>query len=311
MKDRMAAATGPTQAAERGVCGMTAFGSAAAERDGLRITVEIKGFNNRVLDVRLRLPSEVSSCEAELRRRLQGRLARGRVEASATLTQAAGPEARLEIRDAVAARYVEAAKRLARRHRMKAALQPAALLALPGVVQLGAEEGVDRALAEALLFGAFAEALDGFEAGRRAEGTRLGADLSERLDAIERDMTAIGADAAQEPGRLAERLRQRLQPLLADTSIDAARLAHEVALLADRIDISEELVRLRGWLEQARGLLAGRELPAGKMLDFVMQEMNREANTIASKSEALPICQAALRVRSAVESIREQVQNLE
>ena len=305
------AATGPRPRAERGVRGMTAFGSGLAERDGLRLAVEIKGFNNRVLDLRLRLPPEVAGCEPELRRRVQERLARGRVEAAATLQADDGGEGRLEIRETIAAQYVEAARRLARRHRVGGTLQAASLLALPGVVQLTGEEVVDRGLAEQLLNRAFGDALDAFEAGRRAEGTRLAADLQTRLDAIARDVEAIGRDAEQEPARVAARLRERLAPLLQDTPVDPARLAQEVALLADRVDISEELVRLRGYIDQARGLLEGVESPAGKMLDFVMQEMNREANTIASKAEALSICQAALRVRSAVETIREQVQNLE
>lgn len=311
MTERRARAIGTSTAAERGVRGMTAFGSGLAERDGLRLTVEIKGFNNRVLDVRLRLPPEVASSEPELRRLLQERLVRGRVEATATLLAAGDGEGRLEIRDAIAAQYVEAARRLARRHRLGPALPAAALLSLPGVVQMTGEEAADPALATGLLRTAFAAALEAFDAGRRAEGTRLSADLRARLDAMERDVAVIASDTAREPDRLAARLRERLAPLLQDAAIDPARLAQEVALLADKVDISEELVRLGGYLEQARGLLEGRESPAGKMLDFVMQEMNRESNTIASKAEALPICQAALRLRSAVETIREQAQNLE
>jgi uncharacterized protein (TIGR00255 family) len=311
MTERRARAIGTSTAAERGVRGMTAFGSGLAERYGLRLTVEIKGFNNRVLDVRLRLPPEVASSEPELRRLLQERLVRGRVEATATLLAAGDGEGRLEIRDAVAAQYVEAARRLARRHRLGPAFPAAALLSLPGVVQMTGTLAADPARATELLRTAFAAALEAFDAGRRAEGTRLSADLRARLEAMERDVAVITSDTAREPDRLAARLRERLAPLLQDAAIDPARLAQEVALLADKVDISEELVRLGGYLEQARGLLEGRESPAGKMLDFVMQEMNRESNTIASKAEALPICQAALRVRSAVETIREQVQNLE
>jgi uncharacterized protein (TIGR00255 family) len=311
MTERRARAIGISTAAERGVRGMTAFGSGLAERDGLRLTVEIKGFNNRVLDVRLRLPPEVASSEPELRRLLQERLVRGRVEATATLLAAGDGEGRLEIHDAVAAQYVEAARRLARRHRLGPAFPAAALLSLPGVVQMTGTLAADPARATELLRTAFAAALEAFDAGRRAEGTRLSADLRARLEAMERDVAVITSDTAREPDRLAARLRERLAPLLQDAAIDPARLAQEVALLADKVDISEELVRLGGYLEQARGLLEGRESPAGKMLDFVMQEMNRESNTIASKAEALPICQAALRLRSAVETIREQVQNLE
>lgn len=289
---------------------MTAYGSGSAARDGIRVDVEIKGFNNRFLDLRLKLPSEAASCEAALRTRLQAAVRRGRVEAAAVLqVQNGGP--RVEVQEALAAQYLRSLRTLKKRHRLQGTLPVSALLTLPGVVQVASAGRPDPGVTAALVTEAFEAALRLFEEGRRAEGERLAADLRTRLDAIERDTEAVAAEAARQPEQMAARLRQRLQTLLGDAAIDPGRLAQEVALMADRVDISEELVRLRGYLEQARRLLSGEEGPVGKMLDFVMQEMNREANTVASKGETLPVCQAALRVRSVVEAIREQTQNLE
>jgi uncharacterized protein (TIGR00255 family) len=158
---------------------------------------------------------------------------------------------------------------------------------------------------------AFEQALLAFEAMRQAEGERLLADLESRVGEIEASVALIGGEAGRQPGIYAERLRERVESLSGGLGLDPARLAQEVALLADRVDVTEELVRLRGHLEQVRSILSRPERPVGKSLDFVMQEMNREANTISSKSEALPICREALRIRSLVEAIREQVQNLE
>jgi uncharacterized protein (TIGR00255 family) len=289
---------------------MTAFGSGRASRDGLVVDVEIKGFNNRFLDLRLKLPPEAAACEASLRNRIQGVARRGRVEATAVLQSANGGP-RVEVQEALAAQYLRSVRALKQRHRLSGTLPLASLLTLPGVLQVLSSERPDPEIVATLVEEAFDEALRVFENGRRSEGERLSADLRDRLDAIERDTEAVAAEAARQPGQMAARLKQRLQALLGDASIDPGRLAQEVALMADRVDVSEELVRLRGYLEQARRLLAGEEGPVGKMLDFVMQEMNREANTVASKGETLPICQAALRVRSAVEAIREQTQNLE
>jgi uncharacterized protein (TIGR00255 family) len=213
---------------------------------------------------------------------------------------------RLEVRRPLVQAYLDAARDLRRRHRLKGGLEVDQVLALPGVVQVLSEEGPDSEAAVAATHVAFAQALDAFDAMRSAEGTRLLADLTARVESIEAET------AGREPALAAERLRTRLVALLeGESRLDPSRLAQEVAHLADRVDITEEVVRLRGYVAQAHELLTTPPGPVGKMLDFVMQEMNRESNTIASKSESLPICQAALRVRSTVEAIREQVQNLE
>ena len=295
-----------------GIKGMTGFGGGAAERDGVRFEVEIKGVNNRFLDSRVKLPGEFAGLEAELKQKIQARVARGRVDAVVGITAGRPDGVRLEVRRALVEAYLDAARQLKRKHRLGGAIGVDQVLGFPGVVQVVPEAGLDPATAGATLRHAFDAALDAFDGMRAAEGDRLAADLLARLGEINEETRLMSEEAARQPALQGERLRARLAVILdGDRRIDPARLAQEVALLADRVDITEELVRLRGYLEQARGLLENPPGPVGKTLDFVMQEMNREANTISSKSEALPICQAALRVRSIVEAIREQVQNLE
>jgi len=299
-------------AARGGIKGMTGFGGGAAEHDGVRFEVEIKGVNNRFLDSRVKLPGEFAGFEAELKQKIQGRVARGRVDAVVGITAGRPEGVRLEVRRPLVVAYLDAARDLKREHRLRGALGVDQVLGFPGVVQVVPEAGLDPEKAGATLRQAFAAALDAFEVMRAAEGDRLAADLLTRLGEIDAETRLIGEAAARQPALQGERLRERLAAILGgDQRIDPGRLAQEVALLADRVDITEEVVRLRGYIEQVRGLLQAPPGPVGKTLDFVMQEMNREANTISSKSEALPICQAALRVRSIVEAIREQVQNLE
>jgi uncharacterized protein (TIGR00255 family) len=315
-RDRPAQTRGPASArsgaTRNGIRGMTGFGAGTAEEDGVRFEVEIKGVNNRFLDSRVKLPGEFAGLESELKQKIQTRVARGRVDAVVGITAGRAEGVRLEVRRALVEAYLDAARELKRTHRLKGALGVDQVLGFPGVVQVVPEAGPDPESAGGTLRRAFDAALVAFDDMRAAEGGRLAADLLARLAEIDAETRRIGEEAARQPALQGERLRERLAVILGgDQRIDPARLAQEVALLADRVDITEELVRLGGYLEQARALLEDPPGPVGKTLDFVMQEMNREANTISSKSEALPICQAALRVRSIVEAIREQVQNLE
>jgi uncharacterized protein (TIGR00255 family) len=315
-RERPAGRRGPAgargDAGRNGIRGMTGFGGGAAEEDGVRFEVEIKGVNNRFLDSRVKLPGEFAALEAELKQKIQARVARGRVDAVVGITAGRAEGVRLEVRRALVEAYLDAARDLKRAHRLKGALGVDQVLGFPGVVQVVPEAGPDPESAGATLRRAFDAALDAFDDMRAAEGGRLVTDLLGRLAEVDAETRLMNEEAARQPALQGERLRGRLAAILGgDQRLDAARLAQEVALLADRVDITEELVRLAGYLEQARGLLETPPGPVGKTLDFVMQEMNREANTISSKSEALPICQAALRVRSIVEAIREQVQNLE
>jgi uncharacterized protein (TIGR00255 family) len=291
--------------------GMTGLGHATAERDGVRVEVELKGVNHRYLDPKLRLPPELASQEAALRGRIQKVIARGRVDIAVSLESSRPPVYRVEANRALVAEYLKAAAAFKAEFRLKGTIGIETIAALPGAIAVRAEAGASDGLAAALLTEAFEDALQAFDAMRSGEGLRLVGDLLAHFEAIEEAVRSIEREARGLPEAYAARLRERVAALISQRGLDDVRLAQEVALMADRADVTEELVRLGGYLAQAREMLQHPTGPVGKTLDFVMQEMNREANTISSKAESLPICQEALRIKSEVEKIREQVQNLE
>jgi uncharacterized protein (TIGR00255 family) len=290
---------------------MTGFGRAVAEGDGSRVEVEVKGVNHRFLDVKLRLPPEIGSHEPDLRSRVQGVVGRGRIDVTVTLVSTRAPGYRLEVNRGLIAEYLKEMRALQREFRLKGALGVEALVTLPGALSVRPEEASAGSGALGLVERALDGALEAYDSMRTQEGARLAEALRAHLRSIEEAVEAIEAEARGLPEAYARRLRERVAVLVQERGLDDQRLAQEVALMAGRVDITEELVRLRGHVRQIRDALEGADGRVGKTLDFLMQEMNREANTISSKAESLPICQAALAIKSEVEKIREQVQNLE
>jgi len=291
---------------------MTGFGQGVAERDGVRALVELKGVNHRFLDVKMRLPAELGLLEPALRAKVQEWVSRGRIDITATLVAPRPAGFRLEVNRDLVAAYLGAAASLKKDLRLKGSVGLEALLALPGAISVRAEVPRSDGAEPALVTEALCQALAQYDAMRAAEGGRLADDLKGHLQAIRASARRIEEEAGALPAAYARRVKERLADLLrGEPALDQGRLEQEVALLAGRVDVTEELVRLQGYLEQAEGTLGRPEGPVGKTLDFIMQEMNREANTISSKAEALPICREALRIKAEVEKIREQVQNLE
>jgi uncharacterized protein (TIGR00255 family) len=291
---------------------MTGFGQGTAERDGVRVDVELKGVNHRFLDVKMKLPAEAGLLEPALRAAVQERVSRGRIDVSVAIVSTRPPALRVNVNRELVAGYLEAAAGLKKEFHLKGSVGLDALLGLPGAISIQAERAGTDGAATGLIPEALRQALLRYEAMRTEEGRRLVTDLRSHLAAIGEAARRILAEARGLPEAYARRLKERLALLLqGERSPDESRLAQEVALLAGRVDITEELVRLQGYVEQAGATLDKPGGPVGKTLDFIMQEMNREANTISSKAEALPICQEALRIKAEVEKIREQVQNLE
>jgi uncharacterized protein (TIGR00255 family) len=290
---------------------MTGFGRADAGGEGTRFEVEVRGVNHRFLEIRVRLPQELSPLEPELREAVGRHARRGRVEVWVEQTRVGEPEAHVSINRQVATGYLEAAGELAREFKLSGSLEVQALLALPGTVRVdftrpAAGDQDKRSLIEALQ-----GALGDFEAARVAEGGKLAEDLRARLRTVESEMARVSAAAARSQQETLEKLRARMSTLLEGIGLDPTRLAQEAAYLAGRSDIAEELVRLAAHVGKFHEFLASAEGPVGKSLDFLVQEMHREVNTIASKSETLEISQSALAMKAEVERIREQVQNLE
>lgn len=291
---------------------MTGFGQGTAERDGVRAQVELKGVNHRFLDVKMKLPGEVALLEPRLRAEVQERVTRARIDIVVTIVSSRPAPAQVVINENLVGEYLRSMAALKKEFGLKGTVGLETFLTLPGVVAVQAGAAADDGVAAALLTEALRTALDAYDAMRVSEGRRLVEDLRVRLRTIGGATQRIEEDARGLPETYARRIKERVAMLMdGGRVLEEGRLAQEVALLAGRADITEELVRLQGYLAQAEDTLARPQGPIGKTLDFIMQEMNREANTISSKAEALPICREALVIKAEVEKIREQVQNLE
>jgi uncharacterized protein (TIGR00255 family) len=292
---------------------MTGYGQAAFAVEGAAFEVELRSVNHRHLDVRARLPRGLSVFEADLRAQVAERLARGKVDLTVRATTGAAPADTVELDLGAAARYLAAGRALREQHAVAGELDVAALLALPGVARV-VERELGEETARAALAAALSEALDSVAAMREREGAALERDLRARLDRLETLVREIEARAGQVQRAVRDRLRKRAEQLREETGLlDEARLHQEVVWAADRLDVSEECVRLHSHVAQFRALLdaAGPREPAGRRLDFLLQEMGREANTIGSKSADAPIAHQVVELKTELERIREQVQNVE
>lgn len=289
---------------------MTGYGSGSADGPTFSLSVDLKTVNNRFLDVHLRLSGELASLEPLIKRQIGTRLSRGRVDVNINFEKTA--QTAYEINRPLIAGYVNALRKMQDEFSIGGELDINVIARLPGALQ-PSREGLTPDVAAAIEQ-ALSEALDQLEKMRAQEGETLRQEMADRLDRIETLVPTIENAAAGLVEAYRARLQKRIGELLSRNGqlveIDPARLAQEVAYLSDRSDVSEEMVRLRSHLTQFRDALNS-PAETGKMLDFLLQELNREANTTLSKSTDLVIKEAALAIKAEVEKIREQVQNVE
>lgn len=289
---------------------MTGFGRAAVSEENHSITVELKTVNNRFLDINMRLPAELQLLEPVVKKLISGRLARGRVEVNLQYDRSDAVE--LEINRPLIAGFLAAMKEMQSEFSLSGEPDINVIARLPSVVNTKKQEPSEEFLAA--IEQVFAQAIDDLEGMRAKEGEMLGVELSARIDDIEARLPAIEAESAKVADEYSARLTKRVTELLARTDsqldIDQGRIAQEVAFLADRADISEEITRLKSHIEHFRSIVKD-ERDVGKRLDFLTQEFNREANTIASKTNNMVVKENALAIKSEIEKIREQVQNVE
>ncbi|MDR5694964.1 MAG: YicC/YloC family endoribonuclease [Armatimonadota bacterium] len=289
---------------------MTGYGIGEAPIPEGRVVVEIRGVNHRYTDLTVRLPKDLASLEERVRAAVLAKVLRGRVEVVIMKDEASRrPEAfRADID--LARSYVRALGELARTLGLEGTINLAMVASLPGVIRL--EE--DRQDAEALwpaISTALEKALGVFVQMREEEGARLARDLLERIWVLEEEAEAIARRAPAVVEEYANRLRRRVSELLGDVSLDEGRLAMEAMLFAERSDISEELVRIRSHLTQFRQTIETATGAVGRKLDFILQELFREVNTIGAKANDLEISHRVISMKSELESLREQVQNIE
>ncbi len=291
---------------------MTGYGRADFELAGASFDVEAKSVNHRYLDARAKLPRPLSDHDGAVKAIAQKKMQRGKLDIHVSASGQA-PAPQLEIDHAAAAQYVEAGRALVDEFEVAGALDVTTLLSLPGVVRV-VEHEMEASEASEKLLEAVDVALEALDAMRVREGEALAADLRMRLDRIAALSGELEGRAELVVEAVRAKLRRRSQQLQEETGLlDEARLHQEVVIAADRLDITEELVRLRSHVEQFQGILreADRDTAVGRRLDFLLQEMGREANTVGSKANDAPLAHDVVELKSELERIREQVQNVE
>jgi uncharacterized protein (TIGR00255 family) len=305
-------------AAAAGIRSMTGFAQARVERDGSALRINLRSVNHRFLDLHLRMPDGFEVFEARIRQAVRDRVRRGHVDVN-VYYEAAGSAA-VEVNREVAEAYLKAVEQLRREFNVTSEPDLVALFRLPGIIaspgsasDLQSEEVQEKLGSQ--LDSCMEQALGRLEAMRQSEGQALSAEMQGILLGISSKTARLETLVEGVRPAFARRLAQRLGELLHGLQLDPARLAQEAALLAERSDVSEELARLRSHVEQFQKLLVGAG-ETGKKLDFLLQEMQREANTLLSKtpgveSEGLAITGLALEVKSDIEKLREQAQNVE
>ena len=292
---------------------MTGFGRGQAAQDAWHVVCELRSVNHRYLDLSIRLPHGYQSAEQEIRRKLQAQLKRGRVEATITLYDEREKRTALRLDKELATAYLEAVREISEGGFGDANQEALWVLEQKGVVELAPVPLDEEEVIETMLL-ALAEGLDGLCDMREEEGARLADDIQARLRQLHQLRGEVAELAASKPSELRDRLEQRLNELMSqgadELMLDPARLAQEAAILADKADVTEELMRLASHLQQLHDLLHGED-SEGRRMDFVLQEVNREINTIQSKSKDQAIDHLTIEMKALTEQIREQVQNIE
>jgi uncharacterized protein (TIGR00255 family) len=287
------------------IASMTGFARHETSGSWGTLVCELRSVNHRFLETGFRLPDELRSAEGELRARLARQLRRGKVDCSLQFRRQHGAGGPLEVDVAALERLLAAVTVVTRVLRQPSSVSALDVLRWPGILR------EDSASSEELLTAAYAvftATLEELVAARAREGARLRELLDQRCTALEALVSDVQARLPEVHAHVRARLETRLAELT--TSVDVGRLEQELALLLQRLDVDEELDRLRGHIEEVRRVIGGSE-PAGRRLDFLMQELNREANTLSSKSQDLETTRAAVDMKVLIEQMREQVQNAE
>lgn len=302
--------TGPQSAIGSPLRSMTGYGAAALENDAIKATVTVRSLNHRYLDLAVHLSRRLMALEADVRRAVQGRLQRGRVEVAvqASLRDQDG-EAVVPNR-ALIAGLVRALRDVQSEHALPGEIQVSDVMRFAGAFEpQDAAAGPQEAHRQEVM-GLLEQALDALERMRVAEGSRLREVLLSAVQAVEGAVDRIERLLEQERGPRLQALQTRARTLLQELAVDESRLYQELVRLVDRGDVAEELQRLRSHAHQARTIVENGG-PCGKRLDFLAQELGREANTVGSKSDSAPLAQEVVALKGEIERFREQVQNVE
>ena len=288
---------------------MTGYGRGAASLEGRELTIELKSVNNRFLDIGMKLPRQLSFLEDGLRKLLNDALSRGHVDVFVNYRNLRSDAKTVRVDEALLKAYLTSARESAKALGLTDDLTLSRALTLPDVTTILPADEDQQTLIQ-LGKQVMTEAIENLKAMRHKEGERLKLDLSARMDTMTGYASVIEKRAPAVVDEYRTKLTARIEELLGETEVDRARLATEVAIFADRAAIDEEIVRLNTHLVHFRELLEAEE-PVGRKMDFLVQEMNRECNTIGSKANDAELTSIVLLCKAEIEKLREQIQNIE
>ena len=288
---------------------MTGFGRATTEADGMLWTIEIASVNSRFLDVQARFPRSLAGAEFAIRKRVGERISRGKITVTVTWEALPGEGGAAQVNHSLAESYIRQIQELKAKHKLAGEVTIDLIAGLPEIFANPLDSG-DKAGREDELLKALDSALAQLDSARATEGKSLGADMLARLRAMQAQLGSMESEAGEYARNLEAKVKERVAKLFAEVTIEPQRLAQEAAMLAERADITEETVRLGVHLKEfAKVLEEGGQV--GRRLNFLLQEMLRETNTIGSKTGELSVIQRVVLVKEELEKIREQAQNLE
>ena len=288
---------------------MTGYGRSVQTLNGREFTVEVRSVNNRYLDCSVKLPRSVSFAEEAVKQAVKANVSRGKVDVFISIKSENGDEAKVSLNAAILEEYLAAMRCMVEQFGVKDDISVSTVSRLPEVFTVEKPQ-VDEDLLKADLLSVVGQALDSYNAMRAVEGAALDADLRSRGNTVLELVSQVEEGNGKTVADYRTRLENKLKEVLANTAIDESRILTEAAIFADKVAVDEETVRLRSHLKQMNAMLSGGGA-VGRKLDFLLQEMNREANTIGSKCSDVALARIVVDIKAELEKIREQTQNIE
>lgn len=288
---------------------MTGYGSAKGQTGGLEITVELKSVNNRYLDTSVRLPRSFLFAEDAVKSAVQAHISRGKVDVFVSIDTSLADDMTVKVNEPLLKGYIEAIRHISEEYSLANDLTALSVSRFPDVLSVEKKD-LDAEAISAALCEVTERALCDFDAMRLREGEKLRDDVLNRLETIDALVSTVERESPKTVAEYRSRLEQKMAEVLGTAGIDESRILAEAALFADHIAVDEETVRLRSHMAQLRTMINGKS-PTGRKIDFLIQEFNREANTIGSKCQNSDIAHIVVDLKSEIEKIREQIQNIE
>ena len=288
---------------------MTGYGKASEIIDGLDITAEIKSVNHRYFEFSVKVPRGCAFLEEKIKRYVSSRVTRGKIDCSVIIDFTGEGDITVTPNKPVISGYLSALSEIGENYGIEGGIRLIDILHIPDALTVKTK-ALDEEKTAAAVLRVLEKAVDSFIEMRKTEGEKLKADVSTRLDTILSLVEKVEEQGPETLREYRERLYKKLKDVLEDRTVDESRVLTECAIFADKIAVDEETVRLRSHISQMKSLLESEE-PAGKKMDFVVQEMNRETNTIGSKAQNVKIANTVVNIKAEIEKIREQIQNIE